>query len=59
MDFITSLPEYTGNNGVFICVDRLTKLTKLLPCYVGEGELVAPPKANLFFENMVYLYGAP
>ena len=33
--FLTSLPEYARYNGVCICMDKLTKLTKLLLCYVG------------------------
>ena len=39
MDFMTSLLEDTGYNSVLICVDKLVKLTKLLPCYVGVGGL--------------------
>ena len=51
MDSITSLPEGAGYNGVFTCVDRLVKLTKLLHCYVGERELFISAIAKLFFGN--------
>ena len=57
MSFIISLSEYVGFNGVFTCADKLTKLTKVLPCYVGEEELSAPETTKYFFDNMVYLYG--
>ena len=39
MDFITSLPLCNGYNAIFTCVDRLTKLTRLIPCSLGEGAL--------------------
>ena len=59
MGFITSFLEDAGYTGIFICIDQLTKLAKLLPCYVGEEELSALEKAKLLFENVVYLYTVP
>ena len=41
MDFITGLPMHKGLNGIFVCVEKLTKLVKLIPCSVGGGSLSA------------------
>ena len=35
MDFVTDLPEHNGYNCIFTCVDRLTKMVKLIPCRMG------------------------
>ena len=59
MDFITSLPTDRGYNAVFTCVDKLMKLVRLIPCFMGEGELSAEATARLFYENVVRLYGVP
>ena len=35
MDFVTNLPDHNGYNCIFTCVDRLTKMVKLIPCCMG------------------------
>ena len=42
MDFVTGLPLDGGLNGLMVCVEKLTKLTCLIPCFVGEGALMVP-----------------
>ena len=42
MDFVTGLPLDSSLNGLMRCVEELTKLTRLIPCFVGEGALTAP-----------------
>ena len=45
MDFVVELPEVDGYNAMFVCVDRLSKLVRVCPCRVGEGNLSAPETA--------------
>ena len=59
MDFITDLPPCGGFNGIYTCVDKLTKFVKLIPVSIGEGTLSAPEVACLFFEHVVRLFGIP
>ena len=59
MDFITDLPPCGGFNGIYTCVDKLTKFVKLIPVSIGEGVLSAPEVARLFFEHVVQLFGIP
>ena len=59
MDFITDLPQYGGFNGVYTCVDKLTKFVKLIPVSLGEGALSAPWVACFFLEHVVQLFGIP
>lgn len=59
MDFITDLPNCGNFNAIFTCVDKFTKLVRLMPCFVGAGNLSAPEVAKLFFENVVRFYGLP
>ena len=42
MDFVTGLLLDGGLNGLMVCVEKLTKLTRLIPCFVREGALTAP-----------------
>ena len=42
MDFVTGLPLDGGFNRLMVCVEKLTKLTCLIPCFVGEGALMTP-----------------
>ena len=53
MDFITDLLLYSGFNGIYTCIDKLTKFVKLIPVSIGEGALSAPEVAHLFFEHAV------
>lgn len=59
MDFITGLPDNEGFDAVLVCIDKLTKLVRLVPCSAGEGELSAPAVAQLFFTHVVRFYGVP
>ena len=59
MDFITDLPLCGGFNGIYTCVDKLTKFVKLIPVLIGEGALSPPEVAHLFFEHVVQLFGIP
>ena len=59
MDFVTGLPLDSGCNAIYTVVDKLTKLVKLVPCFVGEGELSAPATAKLFFDHIVRSFGVP
>ena len=53
------LPLDKGCNAILTVLDMLTKLVKLVPCFVGEGELSAPATAKLFFDNIVCSFGVP
>ena len=57
--WISSLtyPLCGGFNGIYTCVDKLTKFVKLLLVLIGEGALSAPEVACLFFEHIVQLFG--
>ena len=59
MDFITDLPPCNGFNGIYTCVNKLTKFVKLVTVLLGEGALSAPEVAQLFFEHVVQLFGIP
>ena len=53
------LPLDKGCNAILTVVDMLTKLVKLVPCFVGDGELSAPATAKLFFNNIFRSFGVP
>ena len=59
MDFITSLLERNGKNALMVCCDKLGKLSRLVPTWVGENHLAAPEVAKLFIANWVRYYGVP
>ena len=59
MDFVTGLPDLENKNALFVCVDKFSKLCRLVPCRVGEKELDAPAVAQLFFDNVIRLFGVP
>ena len=48
MDFITYLPQCSDFNGIYTCIDKLTKFVKLIPVSIGEGALSAPEVACHF-----------
>ena len=58
-DIITGLPEINGYNALIVCVDKFGKLYRLIPCRAGENALSATKIAQLFFDNVVRLYGVP
>ena len=51
MDFITGLPKRNAKNALMVCCNKLGKLTRLVPTWVGENHLAAPEVAKLFFAN--------
>ena len=51
MDFITSLLECNGKNTLMVSCDKLGKLTRLVPTWVGENNLSMPEVVKLFFVN--------
>ena len=59
IDIITSLPEINGYDALIVCVDKFGKLCRLIPCRVGENALSATEITQLFFDNVVRLYGVP
>ena len=53
------LPEFNGYNALMVVLDKMGKLSRLVPCRAGENQLAAPKVAKLFFENWVRLFGVP
>ena len=41
IDFMTDLPEVNGFNVLMVVVNKLGKLSWLVPCRVEEGQLTA------------------
>lgn len=57
MDFITPLPLTSrGHNGIYVVVDRLTKMIRLAPM---KPECTAPAVAQLFHDNVYRHHGLP
>jgi transposase InsO family protein len=58
MDFVTDLPESTasGNKGILVIVDRLTKMAIYLPC---RKDIDSPELARMFFEHVICKRGVP
>ena len=59
MGFVTSLPKCNGKNALMVCCDKLGKLSRLVPTWLGENRLSATEVAKLFFENWERYYGVP
>ena len=59
IDFTTGLRLSGGFNAIMTCVDRLTKYTILIPCFIGEGHLSAAHVAHLFLTHVVRRFGVP
>ena len=61
MDFIDPLPVCQGYTGLFVAVDKFSKLTRLIPCSFGRGDggLTTPVVASLFFDHVVHHFGVP
>ena len=57
--FITDLPLYGGFNGIYTCMDKLTRFFKIIPILIGKGSLSAPEVAPLLFKHVVRLFGIP
>jgi len=56
MDFITDLPKSDGYDTILVVIDRLTKMSHLIPC---AKDLDARQFANLFMREIVRLHGLP
>ena len=56
-DFITKLPKSKGFDSVFVVVDRLSKMVRVVPC--KEKGLNAEKLARLFRDNVWSLFGLP
>ena len=56
---MTDLPEVNGYNALMVVLNKMGKLSWLVPCRVGENQLTAPEVAKLFFENWVRFFGVP
>ena len=59
MNIMVELLEVNGFNTLMVIVDKLGKLSRLVPCMAGEGQLTAPEVAKLFFKNWVGFFGIP
>ena len=57
MDFIPGIPGNQGYNTIYTFIDKFIKFVQLISCFKGEGALSAPECANLFFSNIVRLFG--
>ena len=55
-DLVTNLPESDGKTAIAIFVDRLTKMTHMVPC---TKEVTASQYARLFVDNVFRLHGMP
>ena len=53
MDFIAGLSPDKSNNAIYTCMDKLTKLVKIIPCMVGDGGRSTPATAKLFFDDII------
>ena len=42
-----------------VVLDKMGKLSWLVPCRAGENQLTAPEVAKLFFENWVRFFSVP
>jgi hypothetical protein len=55
-DFIVDLPISNGFDSILVFVDRLTKMTHLVPCHKTTD---APEFARMFLDNVIRLHGIP
>jgi len=56
MDFVTGLRWSSGNDAIWVVVDRLTKMRHLVPC---RTTIDAPLLADLFLDNIWKHHGLP
>ena len=56
---MTDLPEANGYNMLMVVVDKMGRLSRLVPCRAGENQLTAPQVVKLFFKNWVQFFGVP
>ena len=53
------MPEIDGNNALMVVVDKMDKLSWLVPCKAGEIQLIVPQVVKLLFENWVHFFRVP
>ena len=53
---MTNLPLF---NAIMTCIEGVLGDMRLVPCFMGEGELSAEQVAHLFFDNVVRTFGLP
>ena len=58
-DIITGLPEIDGFHALVVRVDKFGKLCWLITCRAMESKLNTTAIVQLFFDNVVQLYGVP
>ena len=56
---MTDLLKINRFNAMMVVVDKMGKLSRLVPCRVGENQLTTPEVAKLFFKNWVRFFGVP
>ena len=56
MDFFTDLPNSDGYNTILVVIDRLTKISRFVPC---RQDLDARQFATLFLKEIILLHGIP
>lgn len=56
MDFIEGLPHFSGNDTIFVVVDRLTKYAHFIGLYHPFMEASV---AKIFIREVVRLHGVP
>ena len=54
---MTNQPLCNGNNAVITCIEGLLGYVRLIPCFMGEGELSAEHVAQLLFDSVVQVFG--
>ena len=56
---MTNLPLCNGCNAIMTCIEGVLGYMRLVPCFMGEGELSTEQVAHLFFKNVVRTFGLP
>ena len=56
---MTNLPLCGAKNAIMTCIEGLFGFVRIIPCYMGEGELCAEQVSMLFFNAVVRLFGLP
>ena len=56
LGMVTDLPESDGKTAIAVFVDRLTKMTHMVPC---TKEVTMPQYARLFVDNVFWLHEMP